>query len=67
MDETASSIAFIHLGEMVTAVVGLTWEQAELTRLGDRLGPAADVKLAVDGPHLTRGSVDRDVKFLADL
>jgi hypothetical protein len=43
------------------------WEQAELAGLGDRLGPAGDAELAVDGLDLAADGVDRDRELPADL
>src|SRR5215212_3304641 len=62
-----SSSGSVHLGEMSPPRWIGPRQQAELARMGDRLGPAGDAQLAVDGPHLCPDSVDREVKLLADL
>jgi catechol 2,3-dioxygenase-like lactoylglutathione lyase family enzyme len=43
------------------------WKQAELTGLGDRLGPAVDLELAVDGLDLAADGGDRDRQLAADV
>jgi EmrB/QacA subfamily drug resistance transporter len=42
-------------------------EQAEVARVGDRLGSARDLELAVDGLDMAPDGVDRDVQLAADL
>ena len=42
-------------------------EQAEVARVGDRLGSARDLELAVDGLDLAPDGVDRHVQLTADL
>jgi hypothetical protein len=62
----SSSLGFIWVRRLPVGGRG-PGEQVEMTRVGDRLGSARDLELAVDGLELAPDGVDRDVQLTADL